>query len=334
MDRYSADCDVLISFSTFAAESYPFLHDQCVLACTDAHRKTILSTPPDMMIYMWLPGGCSPAWDGTPSKFTKTLDTIYTDPALIGRVRDVIANFVDSRERHAVAGVPHKLSFLFEGRPGTGKTSLAKAIANHLQANVFVFNTEHIERVDTMICKMKQLLLPSECGRNAIFGSVCDTRTPVITSGIEAVIVLEDIHKLKPEIHGQILSVLDGIYDVTDCVIVMTSNVPRSKLDGTLMRDGRVNCVVRLGFMTRESEGRMFDALVPQFADVRTEFLDAIASARIVPATLESYFLRNGAFPTHSSLMANVKALLVACSERERDSAFAETDTDTDVFCL
>ena len=46
----------------------------------------------------------------------------------------------ETQERYMNLGVPYKRNYLFEGYPGTGKTSLIYALASELDMDVMVIN--------------------------------------------------------------------------------------------------------------------------------------------------------------------------------------------------
>ncbi|KAJ0389370.1 hypothetical protein ATCC90586_011178 [Pythium insidiosum] len=84
--------------------------------------------------------------------------------------------------KFAIRGFPYKLGFLLHGPPGTGKTSLIKAIAQHTKRHIVTINLSKI--------RTNQELL------DAVFDlkfSVEDMDYPISLSFKDVVFVMEDI---------------------------------------------------------------------------------------------------------------------------------------------
>ena len=243
--------------------------------------------------------------------------------------------------RFAVKGSPKKLGVLLHGPPGTGKTSLIKALAARLDRSIVSIPLGRI--------KTNQELF------DAVFDmkyGVADADVPVRLTFKQTVFVLEDVDAassvvlkrsastpepvpapapapmekdgdpikalleclfngddkaisgptmaltgaLKPtrdrlDLSG-ILNVLDGVVDTPDRILVMTTNHPE-RLDPALVRPGRVDVKLRLGYMQRTEARQMVEHYVLRRPmDVREmgvfwQAWDSRASQDVTPAELE-----------------------------------------------
>ena len=143
-------------------------------------------------------------------------------------------------------GFPHKLGLLLWGPPGTGKTSLIKAIANKTRRHVVNIKLSQVGTNQ----KLADWLFDE---RYHVDGEA----TKVAVN--ECIFVFEDVDcvsdvVLSREAKGRrrgaggfddrlslagLLNVLDGVVDSPGRIVIMTSNHPE-KLDPALVRPGRI----------------------------------------------------------------------------------------------
>ncbi|KAH7470474.1 hypothetical protein PRIC1_001643 [Phytophthora ramorum] len=224
----------------------------------------------------------------------KTFENLFFEEK--ENVVQLLNNFTNKSGKFAIKGFPYKLGLLLHGPPGTGKTSLIKAIAQHTRRHIVTISLGKIHT-------NQQLL-------DALFDMkfvVQGLDSPVEMDFDDVVFVMEDIDcassivnarddgekpskadrmfdsqkkameedpeegvaglmgpMLKPKgvedklnLSG-LLNVLDGVIDCPGRIVIMTTNHPE-KLDPALVRPGRVNKKLLLGHMGPEQVRQMIE---------------------------------------------------------------------------
>jgi len=178
-------------------------------------------------------------------------------------------------------------AYLFSGPPGTGKTSVIKAICSELDMRLAICNI-------TGISNDKELLdLMAESMHNSI----------IVIEDIDACMASEKRNnkstekkkkggKVKEEgvtLSG-LLNALDGVTTPENQIFIMTTNHPE-KLDPALMRKGRVDIHMEFKNMEADMVKEMFLAYFPEqkrYAKKVSEILTA--DGPVSPATIQGMF--------------------------------------------
>lgn len=143
------------------------------------------------------------------------MDNIITD----------IQEFVDSEEWYIEMGIPYKRSYLLFGPPGTGKSSLAQAVAAELKHSIcFVNCSDNINDFN--------------------FNKLLNTAPK------KSIILVEDVDSIfserkNTEKNNQLtfsgfLNAIDGVRSQEGRIIIMTTNF-KERLDPALLRPGRTD---------------------------------------------------------------------------------------------
>ncbi|KAJ6405805.1 hypothetical protein OIU84_013718 [Salix udensis] len=74
-----------------------------------------------------------------------TFDTIAMDPEMKRELIEDLDRFVEKREFYRRVGKAWKRGYLFCGPPGTGKSSLAAAMANYLKFEVYDLDLKEVQ---------------------------------------------------------------------------------------------------------------------------------------------------------------------------------------------
>ena len=109
-----------------------------------------------------------------------------------------------------------------------------------------------------------------------------------------------------------VLNVIDGVVDSPNRILIMTSNHPEN-LDPALIRPGRINKRLHLGFMTPDCASSMVQNLFPEASASEIVALQEVLQSqdcKLVPAKLESMCAEH-----------DTVASLTACLQNRSESA-------------
>jgi chaperone BCS1 len=165
---------------------------------------------------------------------------------------------------YGARGIPYRRGYLFHGEPGTGKTSLAMAIAGRFGLDIYVISlldmsigdSELIGLFNTLPPKCLLLLedidtvgLQRESPRAQRHGPQWTKALAKIGEGDD------DDEEEKPQLSrvslSGLLNAIDGVAAPEGHILIMTTNKPE-KLDEALVRSGRIS--VRVAFEKATSE--------------------------------------------------------------------------------
>lgn len=155
-------------------------------------------------------------------------------------------------------GIPWRIGFVLAGEPGTGKTSLVRAIAEDLDMPVFVYDLSTLrndELLDAWVAMQQH--------------------TPCVA-------LIEDMHAVFDGCVNQtkhqslsfdcLLNAIDGIRRTDGVMLVVTTNRPET-LDCALTRPGRAERMITIGPMTREQRRVIAERILSGFGESDEEQL-------------------------------------------------------------
>ncbi|OQR89435.1 ubiquinol:cytochrome c oxidoreductase biogenesis factor, partial [Achlya hypogyna] len=216
----------------------------------------------------------------------KTFDSLFF-PAKEDVV-ELLNAFTSKQGKYAIPGFPYKLGFLLHGPPGTGKTSLIKAIAQYTNRHIVNISLANVKTNQDLMDFMLDLRMtiagedlpvklnydkvvfvmedidcasdvvharksPAEAAKEvaeteALLDALLSQDVPVKSD-----VKLPSMPKTKYTPHDKLnlsglLNVLDGVVDTPGRILIMTSNHPE-KLDPALVRPGRIDEKLLLGGM-------------------------------------------------------------------------------------
>ena len=204
---------------------------------------------------------------------TRDMDTIYLDTDIKNNIIDDIETFLEEEDVYSLYGIPYKKTYLLEGLPGTGKTSLIFAIASMLKMNISIITFG--PDIDDAIFMKAISYLPSN-----------------------SILLMEDVDAIfnerKSQIHSPItfsalLNTLDGVARRHKLITFITTNYI-DKLDSALLRPGRIDKIINFTHASNVQIQEMFNKFRPDDEDKYELFYSQIKKNKYTTAVLQKFF--------------------------------------------
>jgi len=194
---------------------------------------------------------------------SRTLDTVYFDEKMKQKLRTDIIDFLKKEKEYDEFGIPYKKNYLLTGIPGSGKTSIIKAMCKEIGYNLCIFSINHDTDNNTALAAFRDIPPKS-------------------------VLLFEDIDCLFEKRTGtqenkstftfsNLLNLLDGVFFRKGLISFITTNHPEN-LDHALLRQGRTDMIIHMNY--------------PKKVDVKHLFRDMMRKADMTAEEIEQDFDR------------------------------------------
>lgn len=224
------------------------------------------------------------SWKSFIIQTNKTLsNTILTDQVTQDLVHDM-KKFIENDEEYCnIKGIPYKRGYILHGPPGTGKTSILKALAAHYNMDIFLINMGEIETEKeltlifqgTRMCNDYHMLVFEDIDRCILFTDNAGGRykDPSHTSTIRT-----------------FLNELDGVLEMPKRITVLTAN-DKSLLENipALIRPGRIDKIVNLNYCDTSQINRIYN----HFSNTGLVCNISNLTQQVTPAQVIKYILAN-----------------------------------------
>lgn len=174
--------------------------------------------------------------------------------------------------------MPWRRGYLLYGPPGTGKSSLIRALASELSLDIAGLDVGRMGLSDD------------------------DLRDAMMEAPKKALIAIEDIDAVFVKRDGGekrtgvsfsgLLNAIDGVAAQEGRALIMTTN-HKEKLDPALIRDGRADVHMELGYINAKTAARLFKRFFPDELEYREQFRAALGDAFVNPSAVQGWLLSN-----------------------------------------
>ncbi|KAI0472840.1 P-loop containing nucleoside triphosphate hydrolase protein [Xylariaceae sp. FL0804] len=213
------------------------------------------------------------SWQPRARRPLRRLETVHFDPGAKRALLQDVRKYLDpeTRRRYQARGMPYRRGYLFHGPPGTGKSSLSTALAGEFGLDLYEVKIPSVATDGDL--EQMFLEIPPQCiclleDVDAIWQERGSSAAAAAAGGEENHQQQQQQQQQRQQQHAApttrssctlsgLLNVLDGVGSQEGRIVIMTTNKPE-RLDGALVRPGRVDMKVMLGNISRESAGQMF----------------------------------------------------------------------------
>lgn len=167
----------------------------------------------------------------------RTLMGVVTTDNLGEQILANIRKFISERSWYERTGVAYKLCIMLHGEPGTGKTSLIRALGTELNRFVYTLNLGQVtdDEFVEAIRKMKPGSILSLEDVDCVGSTLTRKKTEPGGSPVE-----NKEENIKSVSLSGVLNTLDGLIPLDDVIVIMTTN-HLGKIDPAMLRRGRTD---------------------------------------------------------------------------------------------
>lgn len=224
--------------------------------------------------------------EGSPKR---SLNSVFINPKSKKELIDNLSNFLMEKELYIKLGISYKYNILFNGLPGTGKTSLVAAIASEFNYDIAIIPSKNLEIKDDSELIIALSKLPENC-----------------------MLLIEDVENTLSNIN--LTSILDGICVKQGLITFMTSNIINSNnilvnnhktcSKNPLIRPSRIDYKLEFSWAKKNQIIEMYTKFYS--GELALEFYEQVKSIKLTISLLQEIFFK---YRTSDELFLNISEL-------------------------
>lgn len=230
-------------------------------------------------------------WDHVGDMRGRSVDSVVHDDDRIKHLLEDMRWFYGAQDWYTRRGVPWRRGYLLHGPPGTGKSSLVKALATDLQLDIATMDLGRVGMTDDDL-------------REAMMDA--PNRALLVIEDVDAIFIHRDGMRQSGISFSGLLNAIDGVGAQEGRALIMTTN-HIDRLDPALIRPGRADVHIELGLIGGETAAKLFDRFFPGEEKLCIQFSRKIGNKKVAPSAIQGWLLQNANEPKIAAQAAFLK---------------------------
>jgi len=234
-------------------------------------------------LYRYIVEGSHGYWENDGTRKGRPINSIVMDNGVPERLEADLNRFLrtETRQFYYKHGIPYRRSYLFYGPPGSGKSSMIKALATRHKRSVSILTLAHPQMTDQTLADAVRSL---------------NRDTILVLEDVDCLFAATAVSKEERTMEGGVQLTFSGVLNVLDglsaswsaTLTIMTTN-HYEKLNPALIRAGRVDRKFNFPKPSRSQIEKFFLSFYPDASKALTSaFADKVESFSMAQTDVNS----------------------------------------------